>query len=112
MACEKWIVDGKPCYVMMGGPDFKIRAGDKEFHFEFHSYLGPTMLAKQGGRGREIWNPTHRFPPQNSPFWDALYWWIKQGKQVGADGYCIFKWEMKPINILKHLGGRNWKVLA
>jgi hypothetical protein len=90
---------------MMGGPDFKIRAGDKEFCFEFHPYLGPTIIGKRG-------NPVSTMPPQNSPFWDALYWWIKQGKQVGADGYCIFKWEMQPVNILKHLGGRNYRILA
>ena len=111
MACEKWIVAGSPCYVMMAD-EYKIRAGDKEFRFEFHAFTGPSMLAKQGGRNSKLWNPTDRFPPQKSPFWDALYWWLKQGKQVDADGYCVFKWEMQPVNILKHLGGRHYKILA
>lgn len=104
MACEKWILDGRSCYVMVND-EYKIRAGDKEFHFEFHPHCGPMMLGKRG-------NPVQSFPPQNSPFWDALYWWIHQGKQVDAEGYCVFKWEMKPVNILKHLGGRHYKVLA
>jgi len=104
MACEKWLVGGKPCFVMMVD-SYKIRAAGKEFYFDFHSFTGPQMVGKRG-------KPIHTFPPQKSPFWDALFWWIKQGKQVDADGWCVFKWEMKPVNILKHLGGRNYMVLA
>ena len=105
MACERWIIGGRPALVMVGGPDLKIRAGGKEFCFEMHDYCGPLMIGKRG-------DPIQTLPPQKSPFWDALHWWIKQGKQVGVDGYCIFKWEMKPVNIVKHLGGRHYKVLA
>lgn len=103
MTCHKMYFGGSVAYVSMCD-DYKIRAGEKEFCFSFHSFCGPSLLGK---RGQEI-----AFPPQKSPFWDALYWWIKQGKQVDSDGYCVFKWETKPVNILKHLGGRNWKVLA
>jgi hypothetical protein len=104
MACEKWIVDGRPCYVTMSD-QYKIRAAGKEFYFSFHAFTGPGMLDKRG-------NAVQKMPPQKSPFWDALYWWLKQGKKVDAEGYCVFKWEMKPIHILKHLGGRHYQVLG
>ncbi len=104
MACEKWIIGGKPCYVMMS-EEYKIRAGGKEFRFDMHPYCGPTMIGKRG-------NPLSTMPPQNSPFWDALYWWTKQGKKVDDDGYCVFKWETKPVYIIKHIIGRHYKILA
>jgi hypothetical protein len=90
---------------MMGGPDHKIRAGGKEFRFEMHPYLGPCLLGKRG-------DPLSTLPPKKSPFWDALYWWTKQGKQVDANGWCVFKWETKPAHILKHMGGKHYPVLG
>ena len=103
MTCIHTTVAGSPCIISLVD-EYKIRAGGKEFTFDFHPFCGPTLIGK---RGNQI-----KFPPQNSPFWDALYWWIKQGKQVDSEGYCVFKWETKPVNILKHLGGRNYMVLA
>lgn len=104
MPCVRTVVAGSPCFIMI--PDtYRIRAGGKEFHFEFHPFCGPTMIGKRG-------NPVQAMPPQRSPFWDALYWWLKQGKQVDADGWCVFKWETKPVNIVKHLGGSHYKVLG
>ena len=103
MPCEKWIVAGQPCFVMTF-EEYKIRAGGKDFRFEMHDYCGPTMIGKRG-------NPI-AFPPQNSPFWEALHWWLKQGKRVDAQGWCLFKWEMQPVHIIKHMGGRHYKVLA
>ena len=104
MNCERIKIGDSVAIVTMGGPEYKIRAGGREFLFELHSYFGPIVLGK---RGQEI-----AIPKEKSPFWDAFHWWVKQGKQVGADGYCIFKWEMQPVNIIKHLGGRHYKVLA
>lgn len=105
MPCKRFQF-GDGSVALLNVPDeYHIRAGGEEFHFEFNTYTGPSMIGKSG-------NPIQAMPPNKSPFWDALYWWLKQGKQVGEDGYCVFKWEMQPVNILKHLGGRHYKVLA
>ena len=104
MHCETWKIGGRPCHVLMGD-SYKIRAGDKEFYFDFHDFLGPMMLGKRG-------NPVQTFPPQKSPFWDALHFWLKQGRQIDGDGWCVFKWEMQLVQIVKHIAGRHYLVLS
>ena len=87
--------------VMMGGPDLKITSGGKTFYFEFHPFCGPMMLSKRG-------EPIQSTPGKYSPFWDALYFWIKQGKKVDADGNCIFVHETALVNIVKQIGPRSF----
>jgi hypothetical protein len=89
----------------MAPPTLKIRSGGQEFQFEFHEYLGPSMVGKRG-------DPIRGFPPQRSPFWDALHWWIKQGKRVDAEGNCIFEHEMQLVQILEQIGRRSYRVLS
>jgi hypothetical protein len=93
MSCYKMRVGDSVAIVNMAPPMLKINSGGKCFHFEFHHFLGPAMLSKRG-------DPIQSFPPRNSPFWDALRWWIKQGKRVDADGHCIFEHEMTLIPFL------------
>lgn len=64
-------------------PDYKIRFGRRVWLFEFHNYLGPTIIDEEG--------EPKEYPPEDHPFWRALYKWIKRGKHVGADGFCVWK---------------------
>ena len=106
MSCTRFkFGDGSTAIINVGGPTRRIRSGGKEFLFEFHEYLGPTMIGKRG-------DTIQSMPPMNSPFWDALHFWLKQGKQVDAEGNCIFEHEMKLVHIVKQLDRRNWKVLG
>lgn len=86
-------------------PTLKIRSGGQEFMFEFHEYLGPGMVGKRG-------DYIQGFPPKRSPFWDALHFWLKQGKQVDANGNCIFRHETKLVHILQRIGKNSYQVLA
>ena len=98
--------DGSTAILNMAPPVRRIVSGGKEFFFEFHEYLGPSIVNKKTG------NPTGTFPRKNSPFWDAVWNWLRQGKQVDAEGNCIFKHEMKLVDIVMDLGdGRNFYVL-
>jgi hypothetical protein len=104
MPCVNVKIGGTRMIVDMAPPVRRIQSGGQEFLFEFHDFLGPCMVGKRG-------NPVSTFPPQRSPFWDALHWWLKQGKQVDADGNCIFKHEMKLVYITKQIG-RNILILS
>lgn len=104
MPCFRTNIGGMVAYATFS-EEYKIRAGGKEFRFSFSEHLGPSMLGK---RGQSLSN----MPPERSPFWDALHFWIRQGQQVDSEGWCVFKWEMKPVQILKHLGGRHYMVLG
>jgi hypothetical protein len=91
--------------VDMAPPVRKIVSGGKEFLFEFHDFLGPSLVGKRG-------QILQTMPPQRSPFWDGLHFWLKQGKQVDADGNCIFKHEMKLVHITKQISARQFLVLC
>lgn len=102
--CEHFESMGMVATVSMSPQTLHIRAGGENFDFEFHYYLGPTMIGKRG-------NPISWFPPQKSPFWDALHWWLKQGKEIDKYGNCIFKWETELVHIVKEINSRNIKIL-
>lgn len=90
--------------VLFGGPDRRILAQNgKVYHFEDHSYCGPTVIGKRGGI-------LDNQPNCRSPFWAAVQAWIKQGRRVCKCGYCI--WHPEPTTLTVHLGGRNYIVVS
>lgn len=106
MTCERFrFGDGSVAILNMGGPNLRITAGGQVFRFEFHEYLGPSMIGKRG-------DIIQNFPGKYSPFWDALHFWLKQGKRVDADGNCVFEHETKLVPLLLKIGRNRYKVLA
>lgn len=95
--------DGSVAILNVSGPTRIIRAGDTDYLFEFHEYLGPTMVGKRG-------NALQLLPPKRSPFWDALYWWLKQGKRMDGNR-CVFEWEMQLVYITYTIS-RNVVILS
>lgn len=59
----------------------------REFRFEFHDFLGPTVVGKHG-------DPMKVQPSERSPFWPALERWLAGGRRVDADGVCV--WDPAP----------------
>ena len=62
---------------------FLITAGGKVFLFEYHGVCGPNLISKKTG------DPLTRQPGENSPFWDAVTCWVKQGCRTNGD-LCIW----------------------
>lgn len=87
----------------IGGPTYRIMAGGKEFRFE----LPWGSLVVVGENDEEI-----KDPPMRSPFWKAVELWREQGKKIGADSFCIYDPDLEEVEILEHLGGRNYKVIG
>lgn len=105
MPCKHVVVGGTNMLINLAPPTLKMRTGDgQEFRFEFHEYLGPGMIGKRG-------EPIQSMPGKRSPFWDALHFWIKQGKQVDENGYCIYKSEMQLVQIWKWIGNGSVLIL-
>lgn len=104
MTCVKVKLGDSTAILSMAPPTLKIHSGGQTFLFEFHEYLGPGMVGKRG-------EPIQTLPGRYSPFWDALYFWIKQGKRIDGDGNCIFEHEMALVNIYKRVG-RHFIILA
>jgi hypothetical protein len=109
VTCVKVKLPGDPpgyCTIVdMAPPVRRIVSGGKEFLFEFHDFLGPSLVGKRG-------QILATMPPQRSPFWDALHFWIKQGKRMAEDGFnCVFDHEMKLVDIVRDMGdGKNFIV--
>jgi hypothetical protein len=55
--------------------------------FDWHRYLGPTFLRKDG-------EPLARYPSQRNPMWRVFGLWDKQGRRVDVDGACV--WDDEP----------------
>lgn len=62
--------------LLTGGPCQWINAGGKRYRFEWHPYFGPIRL---DGRTDD---ESLRQPDEDSPFWNAVEWWDKQGRRV------------------------------
>lgn len=87
--------------VLLGGPMHKISVGGKVYEFEFHSYVGPTILNRHG-------DPCKNQP---LPFLEAASLWAQQGKRVDKKtGLCVWERESQPIT--KHIGGRHHLVVG
>lgn len=98
MSCVRVRIGDTVALVDLGPSEYRITTGDgQRFRFEFHHYCGPMMIGKHG-------EPIQSMPGKYSPFWDALHFWLKQGKQVDEDGNCIYRTEMKLVNIWKRIG--------
>jgi hypothetical protein len=53
------------------------------WRFEFHKFLGPTFLRKDG-------EPRARPPAERHPVWDAYGLWEAQGRRVDAGGKALW----------------------
>jgi hypothetical protein len=87
--------------VLFGGEDRRILVRGKVELFEDHPYCGP-MPVRKDGRERHL-GPRH-------PFWQAVTDWYRCGKPVDDEGFCLYAPE--PKDILRHIGGRQWKVVG
>lgn len=87
------------CGLMLGGRDHVIEVDGQRMHFEMHPWSGPAALDARG----EI---AAKQPGVRHKFWTAVTLWGEQGRQVDADGLCIWAEPAKPE--LVHLGGRNY----
>ncbi len=103
MPCVHVNFGGTAVLLNVSGPTRIIHAAGIDYLFEYHEYLGPLM---EGKRGQSINLPCSR----RSPFWDALYWWLKQGRRMDGNR-CIFEWQMKLVDITMGIG-RNRIVLT
>lgn len=86
-------------HISLGGPEYDISVGGKIYHFEMHKWCGPVWLKKNG-------DPQETQP---IPFLEAASLWSQQGQKV-EDGLCV--WNHEPKEILKHLGGKHWKIVG
>jgi len=87
-------------HVTLAGPELTIEAGGKLFTFEWHSYCGPIPLNKRGDP-KEL--------GERSPFWQAITFWIEQGKRLDENRRAI--WEEPPKEDLTRTHvkiGRHW----
>ncbi len=67
--------------------EYRIRVGEREYHFEWGSYVGPGLLNKNG----EI----NARPPH--AFLRAASLWNIQGKRIDADGMCVWHEPKQPV---------------
>lgn len=87
------------CVLASDPRNFLIEVGGKRLHFEMHRWCGPAVLNSAGDPAEEQPGPQHKF-------WTAVTLWNQQGRQVDADGLCVWQSPMEPE--LVHLGGRNY----
>lgn len=85
--------------IMLGGPMYKIKVDEKIYEFEMHPYCGPTILNSHG-------NPAALQPHR---FLEAASLWAQQGQRMELE---LCRWDREPNEILKHLGGKNWKIVG
>lgn len=94
------VINGTRAYIDGGGPMRKISVNGRIYEFEMHWYCGPTILNRKGD------------PLKHQPldFLHAASLWAQQGERVDDNGLCVWEHEAKPI--LKHLGGRHYKIIG
>jgi hypothetical protein len=65
-------------------PEFSLTIEDgRVFKFDWHRYLGPTFLKKNG-------DPLERQPGERHPVWNDFAIWDRQGRMTDAEGRCIY----------------------
>lgn len=78
---------GNVICLLMGGPLYRIYVDEKWILFEMHNYCGPMPLHLKTQEPRWL-GPRHKF-------WEAVTYWIAQGKQTGLDKKgiksCVWK---------------------
>lgn len=93
--------DMKIIHISFGGPEHDIQIGGKIYRFEMHPYSGPIALGK---RGKPL-------AIQPRAFLRAVSLWAQQGQQIDDEtGLC--EWYHPPKEVLKHIGGRHWKIIG
>ncbi len=64
------VVTTEITHISFAGPVYEVvDANGKKWHFEYHPYLGPTLITMKG-------EPFKRFPSEHSPFWEAFGQWV------------------------------------
>lgn len=56
----------------------------RTYRFEWHTYLGPTFLKKDG-------EPLEVYPSERHPVWPAFNLWTAQGSLVDQNGRCVWR---------------------
>lgn len=69
--------------LLVGGPVQDIYVYGRRYTFEWHPYCGPVVLR------RDTLDPVVNQPDENSPFWNAVTWWDRQGRRM-ANGRCLW----------------------
>lgn len=96
--------DGKQSRIFIdcfGGGDYVIEVRGKDVRFEWSERFGPMPINKDGSEALSI-GPRHAF-------WRIVSLWNLQGRRI-ENGKCIWHEPKKPV--LRHLGGRNYMVVA
>lgn len=68
----------------LGGHNYTIEVDGKRVLFEMNRFSGPAVLRADGHMRRS------GQPGPKHPFWTAVTHWTQQGRQVGADGLCVW----------------------
>jgi len=90
-------------HISLGGPDRKIRdEAGKIIKFEDHPRFGPQVLNANG-------SIKENQPGSRASFWRVVTWWYAQGKQIDADGYCV--WTAPAPLKMEHIGGRHYRLV-
>lgn len=87
-------------HISLGGPIHTIQVNGRRVTFEMHPYCGPIAINKRTGESLKH---------QRMDFLTAVTQWVKGGKRTEND-LCV--WYHEPVEILKHLGGRHWKLVG
>jgi hypothetical protein len=68
-----------PNGIVCVSPEHEVTdANGKTWRFEFHSFLGPTILRKDG-------QPRARLPGERSPFWPAFTAWHAEWRKARSE---------------------------
>lgn len=86
---------------LTGGPTYRIVVAGREWLFELHPYCGAAVIS------RRTWVPLAVQPRR---VLEAASLWAQQGREVGADGLCVWRWP--DPELLKHLGGRHYELVT
>jgi hypothetical protein len=69
------------CLLIADPEEYSIKVDEKVYQFEWHYYCGPTWL-NEDGQPRSL---------QPKKFIRAAELWDKQGREIDADGFCVWK---------------------
>jgi len=71
MAGHLTSINGLPCFIDYADAYGEAEVDGKIWKWEFHDYLGPTFLKKDG-------EPRECQFPKNKKVWDAFEKWLKE----------------------------------
>lgn len=85
--------------ILVGGSDRKIKVGAVVYLFEDHPSMGPCPVTPTG---RE------RMLAPHSAFWTAVTRWYDDGKQIDAEGLCVWTPPPDPREGMVLVPGVGW----